>query len=159
MKSILLSILLSSTSFLATADFSSSTAYNNDTEINNYRANSKYSINATFSPVNFPFPLSIGVNGYYKIDDKWSMGADFLKSSLTFNLFGLDIGQLTETNYTILAKRYYGDSLNMKMGIGARYTDVTFGPSLLKTLTPELDTTVSELEAKYIRLGLGNVWH
>ncbi|MCJ8312054.1 MAG: hypothetical protein HRU38_03920 [Saccharospirillaceae bacterium] len=150
MKSLLLTCLLSVLSCLSLAQ---------DNQVDDYLNNSKYSINTTISPVNFPLPLAFGISAYYKVDNNWSVGVDYLRSNLKIAFFGFDIGESTQSSYTLQVKRYYGQSFNVKMGLGTRNTQVLFGKSLIDLASANYQETAAEFNAKYIRIGLGNVWH
>lgn len=122
------------------------------------RAASSFAVNATLSPVNVPFPMAKGINAYYIINEDWMIGLDYLNSGKAIKFFSFEIGEIKERSFTLQAKRFVGNSFNFTMGLGKRTTDIRLAKNLFDLATHNYSETVSEFEAKYVRLGLGNQW-
>lgn len=125
----------------------------------NTRAKSRYAANFNWSPVNVPFPMAWGLNGYYIANGDWMIGIDYLNSNKAIKFFSFEIGEIKEQAFAIQAKRFFGNSFNLKMGIGQRSTEAKLARNLFDLATKNYSETVSEFETKFIRLGIGNQWH
>lgn len=117
-----------------------------------------FAINATVTPLSFPFPFAWGVNGYYISSRRWMFGVDYQQATFPLGLFGIDIGEVKERHITLQAKRFYGNSFNTTFGYGVRTTTAKHAKDLLDLLTSNYSQTASELETRYLRFGLGNQW-
>ncbi len=130
----------------------------NEKEDRKLRAVNNFSANFNFSPINIPFPMAWGINGYYIANQDWMIGIDYLNSNKSISVFSFEIGELKESAYTFQAKRFIGNSFNILMGLGQRSTEVLFASNLFDLATHNYTETAAEFDAKYIRLGLGSQW-
>ncbi len=123
-----------------------------------FRQQSSVAANLTWSPLNFPFPGAKGINAYYVSSSDWMFGFDYLSSNLAVSILSLEIGEISEKNYTFQAKRFFGNSFNMTLGIGSRSSEIKLAANLFDLVANEYSQTVSKFKTNYIRLGLGNQW-
>ena len=123
------------------------------------REEKNIALNVNLSPANFPFPLAWGVNGNYVINGDWMIGIDYLRSNKALGLFSVELGEIQERTYALQMRRFFGNSFNIKFGIGQRSTDIRFARNLFDLITNNYSETASEFESKFIRLGFGNQWH
>ncbi len=131
-----------------------------DTNISDtaFRQQSSIATNLTWSPLNFPFPGAKGINAYYVSSADWMFGVDYLSSNIAISILSLEIGEISEKNYTFQAKRFFGDSFNLTLGIGSRSSEIKLAANLFDLVANEYSQTVSKFRTNYIRLGLGNQW-
>jgi len=123
------------------------------------REEKNISINLNLSPINVPFPMAWGINGYYIVNRNWMVGLDYLNSSRSIGFFSIEFGEIKENIYTVQARRFFGNSFNVKFGVGQRSTEVKFVKNLFDLVTHNYSETASKFETKFIRLGIGNKWH
>ncbi|MBL1274883.1 MAG: hypothetical protein COB30_002235 [Ectothiorhodospiraceae bacterium] len=123
------------------------------------REDKNIALNLNISPANFPFPLAWGVNANYIINGNWMIGVDYLRSNKALGLFSVEFGEIQERTYAIQARRFFGNSFNVKFGIGKRSTEIRFARDLFDLVTTNYSETASEFESKFIRFGFGNQWH
>lgn len=122
------------------------------------REHHKFAANVTWSPINLPFPSAKGVNGYYIANADWMFGFDYMTSNLALSVLSFEIGEVSESNYTFQAKRFFGNSFNLILGVGSRNTETKLAKNLFDLVTNNYSQTVSKFETKYVRLGVGNQW-
>ncbi len=123
------------------------------------RENRSLALNFNFSPVNVPFPMAWGANAYYIVNGNWMIGVDYLNSSKALGLFSIQFGEVKEKIYAVQARRFFGNSFNVKFGVGQRSTEVNFARDLFDLVSNDYSETASEFKTKFIRLGIGNQWH
>jgi hypothetical protein len=123
-----------------------------------HRTDANFSLNVNLAPVNIPFPMAWGVSGYYFANENWMLGLDYLNGSKAIKVFSFELGEVKERSYTLQAKRFFGNSFNIKMGVGRRSTEVLFARNLFDLATKNYTETAAEFDANYFRLGMGNQW-
>jgi len=122
------------------------------------RKESDFAVNLSFAPLNLPFPMAWGMNASYIASEKWMFGIDYLNSGKALKFFSFEIGAVEEQNYTLQVRRFYGNSFNVKMGIGQRTSEVRLAKDLFDLVETDYSGTVSKLKTNYFRFGLGNQW-
>ncbi|BCE03691.1 hypothetical protein [Marinicellulosiphila megalodicopiae] len=123
-----------------------------------FSGESDFSVGVDFSPSNIPFPASFGLHANYRLNDQWEFGAYLLNSKLALDLFIFDIGQISEKTYTLQATRFYGQSFNIKFGLGKRNTEIQLAKDLFELAIKNYSTILSKTDTNYIRLAAGNRW-
>lgn len=122
------------------------------------RENSNFSLNAAWAPLHMPFPLAMGLNANYVASANWILGVDYMSSNQALKVFSYELGELKEQSLTLQARRFYGNSFNLKMGIGHRRTQANLAQNLFDLVNNSYSMTASELRANFFRFGFGNQW-
>ena len=122
------------------------------------REKSDFLLNVAWAPVHFPFPMAWGINANYVANANWMFGIDYMNSNQALKFLSVDLGEVKEQSLTLQARRFYGNSFNLKMGLGQRNTAVRLGQSLFDLGTFSYSLAVSELNSNFFRFGLGNQW-
>ena len=122
------------------------------------RKNSDFSFNVAWAPVHLPFPMALGFNANYVASENWMFGIDYLNSNKAIKLFSYELGGVKEQTLTLQARRFYGNSFNLKMGIGHRRTEAKLPQNLFDLVTTNYSLTAMELRSNFFRLGFGNQW-
>jgi len=114
--------------------------------------------NVYWQPVSLPIPSAKGATLSLYASKKWSLGADFSSSTLGFQLFGIDVGEVNERKLTLQARRYFGNSFNLKFGFGKRVTQARAPDNLFSLAIGDSNLTLSEMRANFISFAAGNEW-
>lgn len=114
--------------------------------------------NFNLAPMSIPFPWGWGFNANFYPSADWSIGFDYLTSTWALKLFSIELGEIQEKTYTLQARRYFGNSFNLKMGIGQRETAARLPLDLFEFATKDYSLLVSEMQTKFVTVGLGNQW-
>jgi hypothetical protein len=122
------------------------------------REHANFSVNAVWAPLNFPFPLATGLNANYVASANWMLGVDYTRSNQAIKVFSYELGELNEQNLTLQARRFYGNSFNLKMGIGHRRTQAHLSQNFFDLTQTGYAATASELRSNFFRFGFGNQW-
>lgn len=96
--------------------------------------------------------------GYtYNFNRKWSLEAEYLKGSMGIGAFGFDAASITETRYSIVGRRFVGNSFNFIIGAFKNDFEAQLGNDIVNDMT---DKSIDEFEVTGIglALGIGNRW-
>ena len=117
-----------------------------------------FGANAYFAPLSSPFPLGWGLNLALHPSANWSFELDYQNATKTLKLFSIELAETQEKTYTLQARRFFGNSFNLKMGFGERQTRARLPLDILDVVTKDYSLLVSEMQAKFIMIGFGNQW-
>lgn len=92
------------------------------------------------------------------LNKKWSLEFEYARSSLSVPIIAIDLGEVTERRYSLLARRYVGDSFHYAFGPYYNQFNAEVGSSILNRIGTET-TSSFETEGGGIALGIGNRWH
>jgi hypothetical protein len=102
-----------------------------------------------------PFKWTLGYS--YLFNQKWSAEIEWSRGSYGIGAFGFDAARVTENRYSLIARRYVGNSFHFIMGGFKSDLHGELGDSMLKKMT---DTSVDDFRVQGVgvALGLGNRW-
>lgn len=110
-----------------------------------------YELLSTWIPSKFTF-------SYTHIFNKtWSVEAEFARGHFGAGLFGFDIASVTEYRYSILARRYTGNSFHWIFGLYKDDFRAKLGSDVLDDMS---DTSLDDMNVKVVgaTVGFGNRW-
>lgn len=122
------------------------------------REKSDLALNGSYSFLSYPFPSTTGVSAHYIASADWSFGTEFTSANWSLEILKLQLLDFDEKSLSLEAKRFFGNSFNIRMALAYRQTDFSFAPSLFSISLKESET-ISAAEALVIRFGVGNQWH
>jgi hypothetical protein len=91
-------------------------------------------------------------------NDKWSLEFEYARSSLSVPIIAIDLGEVSERRYSLLARRYVGNSFHYTFGPYFNQFDAEVGSSILNRIGTET-TSSFETAGGGLALGIGNRWH
>ena len=102
-----------------------------------------------------PFKLTAGYT--YIFNKEWSLEAEVGRGAFGTGVFGIDLASVTEYRYSLLARRYKGNSFNTIFGIYKDNFRGKLGSDMLDDMT---DTSIDDfrVEVVGVTVGLGNRW-
>lgn len=88
---------------------------------------------------------------------KWSLEAEYLKGSMGIGAFGFDAASITETRYSLVGRRFVGNSFNFILGAFKNDFEAQLGNDIVNDMT---DKSIDEFEVSGmgLALGIGNRW-
>lgn len=122
------------------------------------RGQHKLGANVFWHPMSVPIASAKGVTVSYYLGRKGSLDFEYSSATYTFSYFGVDWGEVAETKVGLQLRRFIGNSFNMKIGAGHRTTEARVPSDWLNLAIGEHDKTVSQWDATYITVGMGNQW-
>lgn len=121
------------------------------------RENSSIAANLSYSKISYPFS-GYGANVHYISSGNWLFGLEYTSASRKFQFWKFDLARFEEKNLLLQAKRFFGNSFNIKMGMGYRRTAFVFAPEIF-SVSLAAEDKVSSAETYIARLALANQWH
>lgn len=102
-----------------------------------------------------PFKLTAGYT--HIINKNWSVEAEFARGKFGAGVFGFDLASVTEYRYSLLARRYTGNSFHWIFGL---YKDDFRARAGSEYLDNASGTSIDDLKVEVIgaTLGFGNRW-
>lgn len=125
-----------------------------------YRSDKNWGINGWFAPFSLPFPMGWGVSAHYVANQNWLLEAEYFRSSYAINIFGFEVGGVTEQKYTLQARYFFSrsGSFNFIFGGGYRNLEVKLARDLFDLVTNDYSLTVTEMDAYFVKVGVANQW-
>lgn len=102
-----------------------------------------------------PFKLTAGYT--YIFNKKWSVEAEFARGKFGAGLYGFNLADVTEYRYSLLARRYTGNSFHWIFGLYKDDFRARIGSDYLKNMS---NTSIDDMKVEILgaTLGLGNRW-
>lgn len=122
------------------------------------RDDARLNVGVGVAPVSLPFPTQKGVQANVYASANWLIGVDYHYSTIAIKAFAFELGEIEEKYVTLQARRFVGNSFNFLMGVGQRKMETRLAANLFDLVTHNYSETASELQTRYLRLGLGNQW-
>lgn len=121
------------------------------------RANSTGTFMAGFQVLNIWVPLKWSLSYTHIASSRWSFEGELSRGSLGIGTFGFDLARVTETRYSLLGRRYLGNSFHFIIGAFKNDFEAKLGSKYVDRLT---NHSVDSFRVKGlgITLGLGNRW-
>ena len=118
----------------------------------------RFDVDLAWLPGSIPVRKATGVSAYYHPSRKWSLGVDYYSGSIALSVFSWEFGSIDERHISFQARRWFGRSFNLLMGMGSRSLEVRLPGSWFDLVTHTYSQTLSRIESTYVRLGLANQW-
>lgn len=102
-----------------------------------------------------------GITGYYTQDPKRDYELEYMRGSLGFGYFGINIGSIKEERISLLTRSFgKRNSLNFLYGVFYNKMNIGLSQKLLNSVNPELRSNVNNVELSMAGLtwGFGNRW-
>ena len=102
-----------------------------------------------------PFKLTAGYT--YIFNKKWSLEAEFARGNFGAGLYGFNLASVSEYRYSLLARRYTGNSFHWIFGLYKDDFRARIGSDYLEDMS---DTSIDDLKVEILgaTLGFGNRW-
>jgi hypothetical protein len=102
-----------------------------------------------------PFKLTGGYT--YIFNKDWSLEAEFARGHFGAGLYGFNLASVSEYRYSLLARRYIGNSFHWIFGLYKDDFRATLGSDYVEDMN---DTSIDDLKVEILgaTLGLGNRW-
>jgi hypothetical protein len=102
-----------------------------------------------------PFKLTAGYT--YIFNKDWSLEAEFARGHFGAGLYGFNLASVNEYRYSLLARRYLGNSFHWIFGLYKDDFRASFGSDYLDDMS---DTSIDDLKVEILgaTLGVGNRW-
>lgn len=131
-----------------------------DRTSNDNRNDKKWSLLVT--PISFGWFLpKKGLQMVYQHSSDFSFEPEYLNGSFEIKLFKVNFASFSEQIFTLPFRSYFGNSFNLKYGLGKRQVNFSIGDELLDDVTGGNNIFYDELieiESYIIDFGLGNRW-
>ncbi len=135
-----------------------SVGFGEDLSSRDLRSDSTIGANVHFSLSSLPMPGNKGAYVYYIANAKWTLGLDYNKADIPIKFFKINLGEVAETHLTMQARRFIGNSFNVIMGAGTRNLEVRLPSNLLDLALKDYNEIATQVETRFVRLGVGNQW-
>lgn len=125
------------------------------------RASKNWTITGNYSLYEMWVLSKKGITFAYTPDASISYEFEYMKGSIGFGYFGIDIGEIKEQRISFLARSFnQRNTFNFLAGVYYNKLDITLGSDLLKTLSSDerLHVDLMDLETMGLTWGLGNRW-
>jgi hypothetical protein len=93
----------------------------------------------------------------HHFNQKWSLEFEYAWSKLDSPLIGVDIGSIRERRFTLLGKRYFGNSFHIQLGPYLNDFEAGVGSDILDNLGAGARSSFG-VEGLGLALGMGNQW-
>lgn len=102
-----------------------------------------------------PFKLTAGYT--YIFNKKWSLVGEFARGNFGAGLYGFNLASVTEYRYSLLARRYTGNSFHWIFGLYKDDFRARIGSYYLEDMS---DTSIDDIKVEILgaTLGFGNRW-
>lgn len=91
------------------------------------------------------------------LNPQWSLEAEYLRGSIGFGSFGLDVAGISETRYSLVARRFVGNSFNFIIGAFHNQVEAQLGNDIVSDMT-EKGLDEFEVSGSGLTLGMANRW-
>lgn len=93
----------------------------------------------------------------YMFNYKWALEAEMGRGHFGAGALGFDVASVTEYRYSLLARRFVGNSFNMTFGLYKNDFRAKVGSDILDNMS---DTSIDDLRVEVLglALGIGNRW-
>jgi hypothetical protein len=125
--------------------------------IEDYREISRGSVMLGYQYFSTWIPGKWDASYTYIKNKKWSFEFEYASGSVGRSVFGLDIGRISEKKYSLVARRYLGNSFHFIFGGYKNEFRAKLGDSILDSMT-NLSTDDFRVKGTGLALGLGNRW-
>ena len=125
------------------------------TAFNRENSNQTVMVGYEFLSSWLPFKLTAGYT--YIFNKEWSLEAEFARGKFGAGFFGVDLASVAEYRYSLIARRYSGNSFNFIFGVYKDDFWAKLGSSYLDDMS---DTSIDDFGVKVLglALGVGNRW-
>lgn len=122
-----------------------------------YREKSSSTLMVGYEFLSTWLPFKFTGSYTYMFNKKWSLEAEMARGHFGAGALGFDVGSVTEYRYSLLGRRYVGNSFNMIFGLYKDDFRAKVGSDILDDMT---DTSIDDLRVEVIglALGIGNRW-
>lgn len=129
----------------------------NISETSSYRANSTGTALVGFEPFSSWLPLKLTASYTQIFNKKWSLEAEFARGKFGAGLLGFDLASVTEYRYSILARRYIGNSFHWIFGVYKDDLKARLGNDITDSMN---NTRIDDLKVSVLggTVGVGNRW-
>nr|MBA2403871.1 hypothetical protein [Bdellovibrionales bacterium] len=122
-----------------------------------YREDSQHTLMAGFELITSWVPLKLTGSYTYILNQKWSLEAEVARGKLGAGALGVDLASVTEYRYSLLARRYFGNSFNFLFGLYKDDFRAKVGSEIVDDMS---DTTITNIRVQLLGVGagIGNRW-
>lgn len=122
-----------------------------------YRERSSGTLMAGYQVLATWIPFKWNLSYSYLFDRKWSVELEWSRGSYGIGAFGFDAARITENRYTLMVRRYVGNSFHFILGGFKNDFHGELGDRILKDMT---DTSIDDFRVQGMgfTFGLGNRW-
>lgn len=122
------------------------------------RENSSLGFDFGYAPVSFPLPGTKSVSVYYNANLNWQIGLEYAWTTLGLTALSFEIGEVKETNKSIIARYFPSNSFNWIMGYGQRDVKVKLPGDLFDLVTHDYNNILTHTKTEFAQVGFGNQW-
>lgn len=128
-----------------------------ESKTKDFRRQSNGSVMIGYELLTTWIPSKKTISGTYIFNQDWSAELEYAWGSIGLPIVGIDVGSLSEKRYSLLAKRYFGNSFHLQFGPYFYDYEAHAGIKILNRMTQKsiADFGVEGLGAAF---GLGNRW-
>lgn len=120
-----------------------------------FRADSHHTIMVGYQLLTTWLPGKKTVSYTYIFNQDWSLEGEYSWQTINADFIGVDLGEISERRYSLLGRRYFGNSFHMIMG--AMYQDFRATASA-KIINQGVDASRFGAQGIGAVIGLGNRW-
>jgi hypothetical protein len=113
-----------------------------------------------FSPFEMWVITKYGITGMYTKDPAWNYELEYMRGSLDFGFFGIDIGEIQEERLSLLARSFSKrNSFNFLYGVFYNHMEVGLSSKFTSTLSA-FNQSADQVDLSFFGLtwGMGNRW-
>jgi len=103
-------------------------------------------------------PFKWGASYGYDFDRRWLLDVEYSQSRLGLGALGLDVASVTERRYSILARRFLGNSFHLIIGAFRNEFEARVGNEILDNMANQIvdELKVSAMGLRWVSVTAGN---
>lgn len=127
------------------------------TSFQDLRNHSHHSVQLGYEVLTTWIPFKWTASYTYTFNSKWSFELEYARGKVGLDNFGFDIASVRENRYSLLARRYVGNSFHWIFGFYKNDLRAKLGDDILDDMS---DTSIDDVKVSGlgVSLGLGNRW-
>lgn len=90
-------------------------------------------------------------------NQKWSLEGEYAWASISYPIYGIDLGEISEKRYTLQARRYVGNSFHFTFGALMNDFKARLGSDILDTFGNEINSSF-RVQNLGVTGGIANRW-
>ena len=110
-----------------------------------------------YQPISTWLPSKKALSYTQIFSKEWSGEFEYAWASISFPVFGIDIGEISEKRYTLQARRYVGNSFHFLFGGYKNDFNVRIGNDILDRMSVK-SIDMFSVENMGLTVGIGNRW-
>jgi len=122
------------------------------------RENATVGVNFSYAFIHVPFVKAWGANANLYTSGNWLFALDYTNANKAIKIFSFQLGEIKEKHIAVQARRFFGNSFNLKFGLGQRTTEALLPTDLFDLVVSNYTETASKFTSNFVRFGLGNQW-